>query len=261
MRVPGSGSPGCRPTARRRRPSSTASAGNWRTLLERFAADRAPVYLRPAAEVSAALRALQAAGARLAVFTDAPEELARLALVAARRRPARRVAPRGCGRRGASARVARFRGRGRAARATTSLPACRRVRVGGDGAHRRSPTASSRRCSPGSTRSRRSWRGSTAGSSERGRDPPRGRAALPERVARRDRLRGARTEPAGPPPPRRLTASAPGGRSCRRPRPGRARPWSRPRPNDVSCCTSNDSRRRPVTFPPASFRLQIVPEQ
>ena len=56
------------------------SAGNWRTLLERFAADRAPVYLRPAADVSAALRALQAAGARLAVFTDAPEELARLAL-------------------------------------------------------------------------------------------------------------------------------------------------------------------------------------
>ena len=57
-----------------------AAAGNWRTLLERFAADRAPVYLRPAADVSAALRALQAAGARLAVFTDAPEELARLAL-------------------------------------------------------------------------------------------------------------------------------------------------------------------------------------
>jgi phosphoglycolate phosphatase-like HAD superfamily hydrolase len=57
-----------------------SGAGNWRTLLERFAADRAPVYLRPAADVSAALRGLQDAGARVAIFTDAPEELARLAL-------------------------------------------------------------------------------------------------------------------------------------------------------------------------------------
>jgi phosphoglycolate phosphatase-like HAD superfamily hydrolase len=55
-------------------------AGNWRVLLERFAADRAPVYLRRDAGASAALRALHAAGARLAVFTDAPEELARVAL-------------------------------------------------------------------------------------------------------------------------------------------------------------------------------------
>ena len=55
-------------------------AGNWRTLLERFAEDRAPVYLRPAAEVSAALRRLQAEGVSLAVFTDAPAELARVAL-------------------------------------------------------------------------------------------------------------------------------------------------------------------------------------
>jgi phosphoglycolate phosphatase-like HAD superfamily hydrolase len=55
-------------------------AGNWRTLLERFAEDRAAVYLRPAAEVSAALRRLQAEGVRVAVFTDAPEELARVAL-------------------------------------------------------------------------------------------------------------------------------------------------------------------------------------
>jgi phosphoglycolate phosphatase-like HAD superfamily hydrolase len=55
-------------------------SGNWRTLLERFAEDRAPVYLRPAAEVSAALRRLQAAGARVGVFTDAPAELARVAL-------------------------------------------------------------------------------------------------------------------------------------------------------------------------------------
>ncbi|MBA2462942.1 MAG: hypothetical protein H0V45_14460 [Actinobacteria bacterium] len=55
-------------------------AGNWRTLLERFAEDRAPVYLRPAAEVSAALRELQAGGARIVVFTDAPLELAQVAL-------------------------------------------------------------------------------------------------------------------------------------------------------------------------------------
>jgi phosphoglycolate phosphatase-like HAD superfamily hydrolase len=58
----------------------TRGAGNWRTLLERFAEDRAPVYLRPAAEVSAALRALQGEGAKVVVFTDAPLELARVAL-------------------------------------------------------------------------------------------------------------------------------------------------------------------------------------
>ncbi len=57
-----------------------AGAGNWRTLLERYGEDRAPVYLRPNAEVSAALRSLGTAGARVAVFTDAPEELAGLAV-------------------------------------------------------------------------------------------------------------------------------------------------------------------------------------
>ena len=55
-------------------------AGNWRTLLERFAEERAPVYLRPAAEVSAALRALHAEGAHVVVVTDAPAELAHVAL-------------------------------------------------------------------------------------------------------------------------------------------------------------------------------------
>jgi phosphoglycolate phosphatase-like HAD superfamily hydrolase len=55
--------------------------GDWRGALERFAEERAPVYLRPSAEVSGALRALQACGARIGVFTDAPEELARIALV------------------------------------------------------------------------------------------------------------------------------------------------------------------------------------
>lgn len=56
-----------------------ASAGNWRVLLERFAEDHAPVYLRPAPEVSAALRRLAASGTRLGLVTDAPEELARVA--------------------------------------------------------------------------------------------------------------------------------------------------------------------------------------
>jgi phosphoglycolate phosphatase-like HAD superfamily hydrolase len=53
--------------------------GNWRVLLARFAEDRAPVYLRPSADASAALRRLAAAGTRIGVFTDAPEELARVA--------------------------------------------------------------------------------------------------------------------------------------------------------------------------------------
>jgi phosphoglycolate phosphatase-like HAD superfamily hydrolase len=57
-----------------------ATAGNWRALLVRFAEDRAPVYLRPNAEASAALRRLEAAGAGVGVFTDAPAELARVAL-------------------------------------------------------------------------------------------------------------------------------------------------------------------------------------
>jgi phosphoglycolate phosphatase-like HAD superfamily hydrolase len=62
--------------------------GDWRAALERYAADRAPVYLRPNAEASGALRRLEAAGVRLGAFTDAPEALARVAatqLGAARR--------------------------------------------------------------------------------------------------------------------------------------------------------------------------------
>lgn len=57
-----------------------AGAGNWRTLLRRYAEERAPVYLRPSAEASAALRRLEAAGARIGVYTDAPEGLAQVAL-------------------------------------------------------------------------------------------------------------------------------------------------------------------------------------
>lgn len=59
---------------------AAAGIGDWRAALERFAEDRAPVYLRPSAEANAALRALQAAGTPVGVFTDAPEELARVAL-------------------------------------------------------------------------------------------------------------------------------------------------------------------------------------
>ena len=55
-------------------------AGNWRILLERFSEDRAPVYLRRDAAVSASLRALVGAGSEIGVFTDAPEPLARIAL-------------------------------------------------------------------------------------------------------------------------------------------------------------------------------------
>jgi phosphoglycolate phosphatase-like HAD superfamily hydrolase len=55
-------------------------AGNWRTLLARFGEDRAAIFLRRDAGVSAALRALGSAGRRLGVFTDAPDALARIAL-------------------------------------------------------------------------------------------------------------------------------------------------------------------------------------
>ena len=54
--------------------------GDWRPLLERFAADRAPIHFRPRGEIGAVLRSLQAAGVRIGVFTDAPRELADLAL-------------------------------------------------------------------------------------------------------------------------------------------------------------------------------------
>jgi phosphoglycolate phosphatase-like HAD superfamily hydrolase len=54
--------------------------GNWRALLERFAEDRAPLYLRPDPAANAVLRRLHDAGVRLGAFTDAPVELARVAL-------------------------------------------------------------------------------------------------------------------------------------------------------------------------------------
>jgi phosphoglycolate phosphatase-like HAD superfamily hydrolase len=54
--------------------------GDWRPLLQRFADDRAPVYFRPRAETGAQLRRLHAAGVRIGAFTDAPRELAEVAL-------------------------------------------------------------------------------------------------------------------------------------------------------------------------------------
>ncbi len=54
--------------------------GDWRRALERFAEDHAPVHLRPDPAANAALRTVKAGGARVVVFTDAPEPLARVAL-------------------------------------------------------------------------------------------------------------------------------------------------------------------------------------
>jgi phosphoglycolate phosphatase-like HAD superfamily hydrolase len=53
---------------------------NWGRMLERFAEERAPVYFRRDPDVSSALRRLESAGTRTVVFTDAPPELARVAL-------------------------------------------------------------------------------------------------------------------------------------------------------------------------------------
>jgi phosphoglycolate phosphatase-like HAD superfamily hydrolase len=60
---------------------AAAGIGDWRAALRRFAEERAPVYLRPAAEAAAALRALAQAGISVGVYTDAPAELAEVALV------------------------------------------------------------------------------------------------------------------------------------------------------------------------------------
>lgn len=59
---------------------AAGGVGDWRAALGRFAEDRAPVFLRPDGDASSALRELAAAGARIGVFTDAPEPLARVAL-------------------------------------------------------------------------------------------------------------------------------------------------------------------------------------
>ena len=57
-----------------------AELGDWRPLLDRFAADRAPLWFRPHADTNAVLRRLSAAGTRIGAFTDAPRSLAELSL-------------------------------------------------------------------------------------------------------------------------------------------------------------------------------------
>jgi len=54
--------------------------GDWRPLLVRFAADRAPLWIRPRPDTNATLRRLEAAGTRIGAFSDAPRELAEIAL-------------------------------------------------------------------------------------------------------------------------------------------------------------------------------------
>jgi phosphoglycolate phosphatase-like HAD superfamily hydrolase len=54
--------------------------GDWRAALSRFAEDHAPVHLRPSAPAAAALRRLAGSGVRIGVYTDAPQELAVVAL-------------------------------------------------------------------------------------------------------------------------------------------------------------------------------------
>jgi phosphoglycolate phosphatase-like HAD superfamily hydrolase len=61
-------------------PELDRAAGNWRALLQRFAEDHVALHLRPHPEVNAALRSLSANGIRLGAFTDAPPELASIAL-------------------------------------------------------------------------------------------------------------------------------------------------------------------------------------
>jgi phosphoglycolate phosphatase-like HAD superfamily hydrolase len=55
-------------------------AGNWRTLLGRWSEERAAVYFRRDAQTSEKLRALEGSGRRMGAFTDAPAELAAVAL-------------------------------------------------------------------------------------------------------------------------------------------------------------------------------------
>jgi phosphoglycolate phosphatase-like HAD superfamily hydrolase len=57
-----------------------AGVGDWRSALERFAEDRAPLFFRPTPATNAALRRLRAGGAVLGAFSDAPEPLLRVAL-------------------------------------------------------------------------------------------------------------------------------------------------------------------------------------
>lgn len=59
---------------------AATGVGDWRVALTRFAEDHAPVHLRPDPAANASLRAIKSRGARIVVTTDAPAELARVAL-------------------------------------------------------------------------------------------------------------------------------------------------------------------------------------
>ena len=109
--------------------------GDWRTALARFAEDRAPVYLRPNAEVSAALRSLTASGYRLGAFTDAPEPLARVAL--AQLGASRRIEALECGRNARERLLGRL---GEEAVVASTPDALANISAGGTEAARR-PTA------------------------------------------------------------------------------------------------------------------------
>lgn len=61
-------------------PELDQAVGNWRALLQRFAEDHAAVHLRPHPEVNATLRDLNERGVRIGSFTDAPRELANVAV-------------------------------------------------------------------------------------------------------------------------------------------------------------------------------------
>lgn len=54
---------------------AASGVGDWRGQLTRFAEDHLPVYLRPDARPTAALRSLVAAGIEARVVSDAPQEL------------------------------------------------------------------------------------------------------------------------------------------------------------------------------------------
>jgi phosphoglycolate phosphatase-like HAD superfamily hydrolase len=86
-----------------------AELPNWRRLLERYAEERAPVYFRRDADVSATLRRLRADGTRIGIFTDAPEELARVVLAHLGAEPHVELLETGAG---AQERVAETLGRG-----------------------------------------------------------------------------------------------------------------------------------------------------
>ena len=54
---------------------AASGVGDWRVQLSRFAEDHLPVHVRPDARAMGAVRSLVAAGTRISVVSDAPQEL------------------------------------------------------------------------------------------------------------------------------------------------------------------------------------------